>query len=91
MQQKVLTFSVLQGSCSGANLFNMYSSTISKEIDPSLNLIGFVDDHRIVKEFNPYLPAEENETVDLLINNLARIKTWMDSGRLKWIISNWNL
>ena len=81
--KKEPSFSVPWGSCSGANLFNMYSSTKSKEVDPSLNLIGFVDDHSIMKEFNPYLPAEENKTIDLLINHLARIKTWMNSVRLK--------
>ena len=31
--EKDLTFSVPQGSCSGANLFNIYSSTISKVMD----------------------------------------------------------
>ena len=36
-----------------------------------------------MKEFNPNLSAEETETIDLLINNLARIKTWMNSVRLK--------
>ena len=39
-----LTFSVLQGLCSGANLFNIYSSTISNEIDPNLNLNQIADD-----------------------------------------------
>ena len=81
--KKKLIFSVLQGSCAGANLFNMYSSTISKELDPSFNLIGFADDHSIMKEFNPNLPVEENDTIVLLINNLAKIKTWMNSVRLK--------
>ena len=31
--EKDLTFSVPQGLCSGANLFNVYSSTFSKVID----------------------------------------------------------
>ena len=53
----------------------MYSSTISKELDPSLNFIGFEDDHSITKEFNLDLPLEENDTIVLLINNLAKNKT----------------
>ena len=73
-----LTFSVPKGLCSGANLFNIYSSTISNEIDPNLNLNGFVDDHSIMKEFNPSLQVEESYTMDLLVNNLAKIKIWMN-------------
>ena len=49
----------------------------------SLNLIGFADDHSVMKEFNPNSTAEEIETKDLLIDNLARITTWMNSVRLK--------
>ena len=65
---------VSQGSWSGASLFSMYSSTISKELDPSLSLIAFADDHAIVKEFNPNLPTEEIYVIDLLVNNLDNIK-----------------
>ena len=45
--RKELTFSVPQGSCSGANLFNMYSSTIMEMVDPCLNLLAYVNDHTI--------------------------------------------
>ena len=79
--EKELTFSISQGSCSGANLFNMYRSTISKEIDPSLDLNGFSDDHSIMKEFNPNLQVEESNNIVLLVNNLAKIKIWMNSGK----------
>ena len=48
-EKKELTCSVPQGSCSGSNLFNMYCSTISKELDPSLSLIVFADDHVIIR------------------------------------------
>ena len=73
-EEKDLTFSVPQGLYSGANLFNMYSSTISNEIDPNLNLNGFVDDHSIMKEFNPNLQVQGSDTLNLLVNNLAKIK-----------------
>ena len=46
-EKKELTFSLPHGSCPGANLFNMYSSTISKELDPSLSLIAFADDMQL--------------------------------------------
>ena len=52
-EREELTFLDPHGSCSGAHLFNMYSSTISKEVDPGLNLITFADDHAIIKELNP--------------------------------------
>ena len=48
-ERKELTFWIPQGSCSGANLFNMYSSTISEVLDPGLGLIAFADDHAIKK------------------------------------------
>ena len=61
----------------------MYSRTISKELDPSLSLIAFADDHAIVKEFNPNLATEEIYVIDLLVNNLDNIKTWINTLRLK--------
>ena len=48
-KRKEVTFSVPQGSCSRAYLFNMYSSTISKVVDPGLSLIAFADGHAIKK------------------------------------------
>ena len=36
-----------------------------------------------MKELNPNLPVEESDTLDLLVNNLAKIKIWMNSVRLK--------
>ena len=62
--EKDLTFSVPQGLCSRANLFNMYSRTICKEINSSLNLNGFADNYSIMKEFNPNLSVEEIEKID---------------------------
>ena len=82
-ERKKLTFSVPQGSCSGANFFNMSCSTISKVLDPNLGLIASADDHVIVKEFNPNKQAEEIKIIDLPIANLASIKSWMNSVRLK--------
>ena len=57
LDKKDLTFSVPQGSCSGANLFNVYSSTISKVIATSLNLNGFADDHSIMKRVKSKLTS----------------------------------
>ena len=48
-ERKELNFSVPQGSCSGAYLFNMYCSTISKVVDPGLSLTAFAHDHAVKK------------------------------------------
>ena len=61
----------------------MCSSTIRNEIDPTLNLNGFADDYSIMEEFNLNLPVKESDTIDLLVNNITKIKIWMNSGRLK--------
>ena len=42
-----LAFSVLQGSCSGANIFMAYCSPIGKIISDSVAISGFADDHLI--------------------------------------------
>ena len=83
LERKELAFSVPQGSCSGAYLFNMYGSTISKEVDPGLSLIAFADDHAIINEFNPNQTTDESHLINLLTDNLTKIKEWMNSVRLK--------
>ena len=82
LERKELTFLVPQGSCSGAYLFNMYSSTISKEVDPGLSLIAFAGDHKIIKEFNLKQTTDESHVINLLTENLTNIKEWMNSVRL---------
>ena len=82
-ERKELNFLVSQGSCSGAYLFNMYTSTIIKEIDPGLSLIAFADDHAIIEEFNPNQTTDESHVINLLTDNLTKIKEWMNSLRQK--------
>ena len=45
--EKSLAFSVLQGSCSGANIFIAYCSPIGEIIPDSVAISGFADDHLI--------------------------------------------
>ena len=47
-----LKYSVPQGSAAGANIFNLYCSTLEDIIPPDLQLSGFADDHSIHKSFN---------------------------------------
>ena len=60
----------------------MYSSTISKVVDPGFSIISFADDHAIKKEFNPNQTTEERYVINLLADNLTKIKEWMNSVRL---------
>ena len=48
-----LPFSVAQGSCAGAQLFNLYCSSIQDIVGPPLTLHGFADDHTVGNRFNP--------------------------------------
>ena len=82
-QRKELTFPVPKGSCLDANFLNMYCSKISEVINPELSIIALADDHAIVRKFNPNLQAEEMQIRYKLITNLASIKLWMNSVRLK--------
>ena len=36
-----------------------------------------------MKEFNPNLLVEESDTIDILVNNLVKVKIWMNSVRQK--------
>ena len=45
--EKSLAFSVVQGSCSGANIFTAYCSPIGEIIPDSVAISGFADDHLI--------------------------------------------
>ena len=40
-----LDFSVPQGSCAGANIFNAYTSTLTSVIPRLIDIHGFADDH----------------------------------------------
>ena len=86
-ERKELTFSVPQGSCSGANLFNMYSSTIREVVDPWLNLLAYADHHAIIKELDPNQAMKERYVIDQLTENLTKIKDWMNSVKFKMNIS----
>ena len=55
-ERKELTFSVSHGSCSGDNLFNMYSGTIREVVDPCLNLLAYADDHAIKRNLTLITP-----------------------------------
>ena len=50
-EEKQLTYSIPQGSCSGANLFNVYCSMFNDVVPLDLHLNGFAGDHSVRKKF----------------------------------------
>ena len=63
-----LDFSVPQGSCTGVQLFNVYSSTLTEVVKPSLksNVYGFADDHSVWDSFKANDQADELECIGRL-------------------------
>ena len=80
---KGLTFSVQQGSCSGANLFTCYCSLIDDQINNCIPYNGFIDDHFIHKNLKVGSKDQEQQTKTDLEEALKQIKCWMDTMHLK--------
>ena len=78
-----LEVSVPQGSCAGANIFNLYCSPLQDVIPKGLQLSGFADDHSIRKSFKAKNRQEECATNTSLEKCLLNVKKWMDEARLK--------
>ena len=78
-----LTVSVPQGSCAGANIFNLYCSPLQDVVPKDLQLSGFADDHSVRKTFKAGDTREETTTISKLESCLLSIKQWMDQVRLK--------
>ena len=78
-----LTVSVPQGSCAGANIFNLYCSPLQEVVPEDLQLSGFADDHSIRKAFKASNRQDETNTIAKLQECLISIKHWMDETRLK--------
>ena len=81
--ERSLTYSVPQGSCAGANIFNLYCSPLGDTIPASLSLSGFADDHSIRTQFHVSNRIEEIQCKDQIKKAMITTKNWMDSMRLK--------
>ena len=57
-----LKYGVPQGFCSGAILFTCYCSLIKDQINNSITLTAFADDHSIHKNFKAGNKVEEHKT-----------------------------
>ena len=80
---KNLSFSVPQGSSSGAYIFLCYVSPLEEVIPKSLVLNGFADDHSVRSTFKAGNPDEESSTLKLMEECMTEVKKWMTSMRLK--------
>ena len=69
-----LPFSVPQGSCAGAQLFNLYCSTIQEIVNPPLTLHGFANDHAVGNKFKPGQWSEEARCMCELVECAANLK-----------------
>ena len=78
-----LAFSVSQGSCAGAQLFNLYCSTMQEIVNPPLTLHGFADDHVVGNKFKPGEWNEEERCMRELEECATNLKVWMNENRLK--------
>ena len=81
--EKDLSVSVPQGSCAGANIFNLYCSPLHEVIPTDLQLSGFANDHSVRKPFNASKREEELTTLTSMETCMLNIKNWMDEMRLK--------
>ena len=81
--EKDLSLSVPQGSCTGANIFNLYCLPLHEVIPSDLQLSGFTDDHSVRKSFKASSREEELNTVTSMEACMLNIKNWMDEMRLK--------
>ena len=77
-----LDFSVPQGSCAGANIFDAYSSTLTSVISRPIDTHGFADDHALKDKFKIGNHTEERKCITNLENCAMEVKEWMDKNRL---------
>ena len=78
-----LSVSVPQGSCAGANIFNLYCTPLQEVVPNDLQISGFADDHSIHKSFKANNRKEELEVKKHQEHCMLNIKKWMDQMQLK--------
>ena len=76
-----LEVSVPQGSCVGANIFNLSCSPLQDMVPKDLQLSGFADDHSVRRPFKANNRQEESETQTSLEKCLLSVKRWMDRSK----------
>ena len=74
-----LRYGVPEGSCSGANLFTCYCSLIKDQIDNSMTLTAFANDHSIHNNFRAGNKVQERKIKTDLEDAFTQQKHWMDT------------
>ena len=82
-QDEIYPFSIPQGSCAGAQPFNLYCSTIQEIVNPPFTLHGFADDHTVRNKLKPGAWGEEVRCMYELEKCVADMKVWMNENRHK--------
>ena len=82
-EEKQLTYSVPQVSCSGAYLFNLYCSKCNDVVPMDLYLSGFADDHSVRKEFKANDRTAELQTKKDVEECMVDDRSWIDWVGLK--------
>ena len=72
-----------QGSCTEANLFNLYCSPLKDVVPADLQLSSFADDHSIRRIFKAGNIQQEKATKGKIEACMLNIKHWMDTVHLK--------
>ena len=83
--EQTINYSIPQGSIQGAFLFNAYASMITEVIPPTLELMGYADNHSIRKPFKPgnTIGNTESDTITIMEDSMHGISKWMNEVRLK--------
>ena len=81
--ERSLQFSVPQGSCAGAQLYNAYCSMMHEVVQRPISLYGFADDHTLRDQFKANDRDDEIASISRLENSAEDLKTWMDENRLR--------
>ena len=74
---KTFNFSIPQGSCSGPQLYCLYSGSIRNVVLENIDLMAFADDHTLYSTFYPNEKSGESNCVIELCDQLSMIQTWM--------------
>ena len=80
-----LDFSVPQGSCAGANIFNAYTLTLTSVIPRSIDIHGFPNYHALNGNFKIGDNTEERKCITNSENCATEMKNWMDKNRIHYV------
>ena len=83
LTERSLQFSVPQGSCAGAQMYNTYCSMMHEVVQRPISIYSFTDDHTLRDQFKANNRDDEIASISRLENSADDLKTWMDENRLR--------